>query len=219
MTISIKILESTNIIRRKILESIVEDMNKLFSQSLKSIDNKLKSLTREFIKSTITYASLDGGVLAAHFGLPQGGEKARIDSIISTINNNIEVKFDGFKRAGNSISGGVNIGILLSSFADILNLPEAVVTTERGQQLPWLQWLLLEGNRIIITDYEIRLKVGKGRSGGGIMVREEAGIWRVPPEYAGTDVNNWLTNSLSSNITQYQSRITKFLETEANRIF
>ena len=54
--------------------------------------------------------------------------------------------------------------------------------------------MLTQGNATIITGYEYNAGTGLGRSGGGNM--KSGGAWRVPPEYAGTLDDNFVTRAL-----------------------
>ena len=74
--------------------------------------------------------------------------------------------------------------------------------------LHWLQWLLEKGDTIIIDSYEYSPRSGFGRSGGGSM--KLGGSWRVPPEYAGTPENNFISDSLFNNT--FQSTLQNIIE-------
>jgi hypothetical protein len=72
------------------------------------------------------------------------------------------------------------------------------VITEKGQQLPWLKWLLFEGTSSIVKDYDVKFGPNtKSRTGEAIMVQTNRS-WRVPPEFAGTIADNWFTRAIDS---------------------
>ena len=63
--------------------------------------------------------------------------------------------------------------------------------------MPWLEWLLLKGNQIIVRNYEVKIgSNSRSRSGDAIMISSSEN-WRVPPEFIGTNTNNWTTRALS----------------------
>jgi len=69
----------------------------------------------------------------------------------------------------------------------------------RGQKtLEWLRWLLLEGGKVIVSDYEYRQgsKRGGSRTGLGIMIKRRGG-WKVPAAIAGIESDNFVTRALS----------------------
>lgn len=211
---SINLLEDDKVIASKILKAFAEDFNLEVSKKMSIIKNRISFAVMDFIKQTDTYSSLINGNLAAHFGLPVDTRKAMVDNIIQTIGNNIEVEHQILKVRGSGFTGGIEIRILVKDFSDILSMSEAIITTEQGQPLPWLEWLLIKGNKIIISDHEIHLISGKGRSRRGIMVKNNASVWKVPSEYSGVINNNWLTRAISDNVDQFSDTISKILEKE-----
>jgi hypothetical protein len=72
--------------------------------------------------------------------------------------------------------------------------------TENGSKIPWLQWLLIEGDKFIITGYTYIVEptvVEKSRTDKGIM-HKSTRSWRVPPAHSGTPDDNFLTRALDS---------------------
>ena len=65
-----------------------------------------------------------------------------------------------------------------------------------GYSIPWLDWLLLKNNQILVRNYEVQYtNSNRSRSGMAIMVNSNSN-WRVPPEYAGSITNNWTTRAV-----------------------
>jgi hypothetical protein len=69
------------------------------------------------------------------------------------------------------------------------------VTTDKQTDLHWLDWLLRQGSAVIVSGYQYTPK-RDGRSGGGVMTM--GSLWRVPPQFAGTLQNNFITKALSN---------------------
>jgi len=87
------------------------------------------------------------------------------------------------------------------SFLNILSLPEAVQITEKGQELPWLEWLLTYGSTVAVIDgYGVKYNNG-GRSGGAQMVKgyNFGRPFMVDPLYSGTPTDNFITRAISSH--------------------
>jgi len=58
--------------------------------------------------------------------------------------------------------------------------------------------LLLYGGQIIVRNYRVKMGSNRAsRTGMAIMVESPGDSWRVPPEFAGTSNNNWVTRALS----------------------
>ena len=76
---------------------------------------------------------------------------------------------------------------------------EASYTTLKGRVIPWLEWLLIAGDKTLLADYVFTedVSVGTSRTGLGLMRQQNTGRWHVPREFAGTAKNNFVTRALS----------------------
>jgi hypothetical protein len=101
-----------------------------------------------------------------------------------------EVKFVKFS---NTLKGGLEFNFQPSSFANLLALPAGHTIYQDGD-LHWLEWLLKRGDSIIVTNYTYNPSSGLGRSGLGNMI--PGGAFRVPPQFSGTEDNNFITRAL-----------------------
>jgi hypothetical protein len=211
---SIELLESDAVIIKKILQGLAEEFNNRVQSKIQSIANQVRTIIIPFLQQTDTYFSLVSGELAAQFGLPTTTRKTMVDAIIQKISDNIEVEYKPVRVIAGKFSGGLEFRILVANFSDILNMTEAFVTIEDGSSLPWLEWLLIKGNRLIIAEHKIHLIGGKGRSGMAIMVKNNASSWRVPSTYSGVMGDNWLTRALTINQDQFMDQIKTILENE-----
>jgi hypothetical protein len=82
-----------------------------------------------------------------------------------------------------------------------------------GNIIPWVDWLLLEGDSFIISDYTFSAS-NRGRSGFGIMVEDVGKAWRVPALYSGTLKNNWVTRTLKLYGDEIANHIGDVIEKE-----
>ena len=88
----------------------------------------------------------------------------------------------------------------------------ANVSDVKGYTLPWLEWLLLQNNSPIIKNYEVEYGASPySRSGLGIMVPSDQD-WRVPPEFAGSQDNNWTTRAVGRSEAQIYKLIQQSIE-------
>lgn len=87
------------------------------------------------------------------------------------------------------------------SYLEVLELPEAVQITERGEVLPWLEWLLTYGSTIVCIDGFGVKYASAGRSGGAVMIEgyNFGQPFMVDPLYAGTKGDNFITRAISAN--------------------
>lgn len=198
MKYSLKLVESDSQIRKLILESLKEEISETFDRSIPAIQNQIKTEVRSAIEAQPEYTALISGDLRLELGIPD--PQNRIDSIINTWVNNITVQKSTIKLTNSGLSGGFSLSMIASDLQDVLALPAASVIDEtNGYSLPWLQWLLLDGGKILVKDYSVVFGPNKAsRTGFAIMKNDKSSNWRVPAEFAGTISNNWVTRAIDS---------------------
>lgn len=178
----------------------------LVSNAIPIIKKRVGDIVRQAIETSPEYLSLLNGDLREQFGLERPQEA--LTEIIATIIENIEVSYSG--PTSDSL-GSVIVEVLRDDYTDLIALPDASyesvsLRTGAGSVVNWLEWLLLEGDRIIITGYQINQSYERSssRTGRAIMVKGGGG-WRVSPEFSGTVDHNWLsrvTDSIESIVEQ-----------------
>ena len=202
MTISIRLTDSNRSIARKVNAILAEQLNKLFRTKKQRITSEIKDAMPRWLGSQPEMQEIASdptpGSLAAQLGIERGsgGEAAR--AIIRAFVDSMEVSIKDVNK--NTLAGGLTINFMPSTFSSLLALPEGHTIYEGGD-LHWLQWMLFEGYSTIVVGFSYQYSAG-GRSGGGTM--KAPGSWRIPPQYAGTQDNNFITRALTSNIAQQE---------------
>jgi hypothetical protein len=87
----------------------------------------------------------------------------------------------------------MRIGLVKGDYSEVLGVDGGTFTSEKGFDIPWLRWLTLEGDAVLVADHHFLAKAA-GRTRRGVMV--PTGVWRVPAEYAGTADDNWILRAL-----------------------
>ena len=194
---SLHIKESDAKLSRDLLQALLPQVDAYFKKVFKKVSSKIENVIITAIKNAPEYQSLLSGQLKAEFGLPDSA--SRVDSIIDFWKH-IEVSHKDIQVSnGSSLKGGFSIKMIKSDFSDVIGSAAAVLTTEKGDNLNWLEWLLLFGNQTIIKDYVVELGANpRSRTGMAIMKGVLSGKWRVPNEFSGTINNNWITRSIDS---------------------
>ena len=176
-----------------------EIVNKIKRKALKIktiITDRVRIAVREALIATPEYQSILAGKLRGELGIPESSN--RIAAVIDAWINSIEVTI----KTDTSPLLTIDIGIIKSDYGDVLSLPEAVYTYtgSRGQgEIPWLEWLLLEGDKRIVNRYEFSRNITRGsRTGMGVMIQKKRGFWQVPPEFSGTETDNFATRALGN---------------------
>lgn len=198
MRITVKVNTKQRVIIDKIKQSIAEFFNKKFARKNSAIKAKVKILIYNWVKQQPEMQDiLDGryGKLGPQFGIPDGENASIVETICKASAEAFSVEVNSVNK---NLVGGVYLNFIPSDFERFLNIPEGHVYTEQGGDLHWLDWLLTKGYSTVVTGYSFLLKLDApgSRSKGGLMI--ERGVWRVPPEFAGTIENNFITRAITS---------------------
>lgn len=195
MKISLSLLESDSDIRKMILDEIIQTLQKALSSAARVLPDRIKNIVKDALKSEPEYQSLMSGNLRLEFGI---ADVSNVDLVINKLVDTLSLNIDTLKRSNNGVRGGITITMMKSDdFNGVISDESASVQdANKGYSLPWLEWLLLRGNQIIVRKYNVSFgSYPTSRSGGAVMV-ESNSSWRVPPEFAGTQSNNWTTRAI-----------------------
>lgn len=204
-----KLLDNQKSIASKILEALLPMVKDYFFKATRNLSSNISDILIKNIKSQPEYESLLNGTLKYEFGIPDAGP--RIDLILDHIKTYGITKIEYPQIRNNKIIGSYKIQLVRSNFEDLIRIGSSTFTTEKGQQLNWLQWLLLEGDSIIITGFEFEFGPNiASRTGMGIMKVGDS--WRVPPEFAGNVKNNWITRAIDSAIPEIDQYLVQAME-------
>ena len=77
-------------------------------------------------------------------------------------------------------------------------MPGSTITTEKGQPLPWLSWLLTLGDQVIVSTHGVRYKPGTGRSGQAQMKFNYNAPFKVDSAHSGKPDDNFITRTIDS---------------------
>lgn len=207
MQFTTTLLESDKQIIQMILKSLLSDVTKYMKKASKQLEPEIKSIIQKGFLASDEYNSLVSGALRYEFGLSDASSK--VSQILQVWDNTI-VEFKTPKIKGNQIYSSLRISMIPADYNDVLALPGSTVQTAKGQDLPWLQWLLLFGDKTIIKDYEIFVGSNpNSRTGGAVMKKVVGGKWKVPSQFSGSSKNNWVTRVLDDVSTQIDNAIKK----------
>lgn len=196
MKFSLTVLESQSDISKLILEQIRSIIDKAINKALPRISSELKQLIAEALRSQPEYASLLSGTLRAELGLSSTDV---VNKLIDAMVNTLTIETNPIVINNKGIKGGFKLTMIKSDDINGLIYTDiASVIDDAGYSLPWLEWLLLRGNDIIVKNYSVSYTPSEySRSGMAIMVPSSSN-WRVPPNFAGTQKDNWTTRAISS---------------------
>ena len=178
---------------------------------MSGLETKIAEIVIASILNQPEYISLIGGALKYQFGLPD--PERRVSDILETIRSGTNTRIIPSKISNGQISSGVVVEMIPSGFSDLLSLEASVLVTEKGAELNWLDWLLIQGDTAIVGEYRFALGPSPySRTGMGLMIGGSGFSWRVPPEYAGNITNNWITRAIDQSQTAIESEIASFFK-------
>lgn len=189
---------SENKIRRKVEDNLRAQYRRSYPAIKRAIKNLIEQEVRAAFNRDDTVRALRGASpLVAELGLTDNLQKVAAirDTLLKGLTINITAD-KGLLRIRLEIGEG--------DFSDILSIAEAYQewtnaagTEEKGPPLPWLEWLLLEGDNNIIADHYFSTNnIGRTGLPGVMLPNKDGGAqkWRVPPEHSGVSTNNFITD-------------------------
>lgn len=209
LNIFTKIIGNVGDFKKYILQNIKNILNRQLFSNINVNAEAIKDIVISNIISQPEYSSLISGSLRNQFGLPTS---QLVDGIIEELKD-ISIDIQKPKISGNKIDANIAISLIKEDFQQILSSNYASFTTEKGSQLNWLRWLLLEGNNSVIIGYRYApIASPYSRTGKGIMVSGNSAVYRVPPEFAGTAEDNWITRGIDASLPQIESYINQLIQ-------
>ena len=208
--LDLSIKESDDIIQKRIAGALKEQVGVYFKKAFDRVKGEIVSLVQSSIINSPEYESLSSGKLMAEFGLPDSDQ--RLLEILKFWEK-LEIDYSSVKVKNNSLNGSFSLNMIRSDYSDVLATTAAVLTTEKGTSLNWLEWLLLFGDKKIIKDYNVVLGPSKrSRTGMAVMRGVISGKWGVPSEFSGTANNNWITRAIDSIDSKVEELLIASLE-------
>jgi len=199
--ISCKLTQSDNYIKKLMAEALRDELNRIVGTVGTFIEANVRLLFYDYITNSEEWTSLKSGKLRAQFGLPDDVEE-RLVKILGVWLASVKVTTAPILASNGKISGKIILNMIQANWRDVdYSLGEAFITTKKGKNLPWLAWLLTAGDKRIIVDYKAVegdfSRTAASRSHMGLMFKKEGVYsWGVPPEYAGTESDNFVTKIL-----------------------
>ena len=197
------ILKNLKGLQSHIIKDLRRELDKRLGKNLRKIESELQLAVRgALLLQPEVQSLLNRGKLQAEFGIRDSRDA--ITEIIDFWVSNIVVRKTPVRVAnGKLLKSNIIVNMIRADYHDVTSIPAANIYTDKGAVLPWLSWLLTFGDKYIVRDYEIKYAVGNfrfpfSRSGGAIMVPAPKKAWRVPPEFSGTQNNNFVTRAIDS---------------------
>lgn len=212
--LKIKLTDSPNELQKKVKAAIADKLNSTIAANLRRMEKDLIILIKGWLAvqpEMIALATGGPGSLPSQLGLVSGSENRIKNVIINSIADSAKISFTRFDRGLKRKSGNFTITCQPQDYSNLISLPEADVRIASGN-INWLQWLLEAGNKVIVVGYKYSPTAGQGRSRGGVMAEGPSFSWRVPPQYAGTVDDNFITRALSGKEKSIQQLLERYVK-------
>lgn len=203
--VDLKLKDGPLILQKKIKQAIsakYEESN--FRKKTQDLIQELATFFYiKFLESDI-FLSLTQGDLRGEFGLS--------DRYLYDIQEVCRQMVTVYMPIEHSISKNfikITIGVIDNDDLDLAEL--GAYTTEKGQPIQWLYWLLTQGTNVVVPDYNVKFIQGAGRSHMAIMVQDDYVSYSIDDQYAGVEGNNWITRTVNANKTEFLTIIKKYL--------
>lgn len=198
----LRILESQNEIHARILFEASQEVDKLLRRNSSAISRKISRLLADRIHETPEMKSILGGKLKADFGLSDQAADEALERVTSLIRENTVVRLN--KNVKNGLFYSITISLLPNGLTPFFDIRYDSIN-DKGESHPvdWMEWLLTKGVTIINDEFFVMYGPFRtSRSGEAIMVK--GGTFRVDPEFAGTEQDNFIVNTVKRS---YQDMI------------
>ena len=203
--LSIELKESDRQIQSKIYKALAKEVRKSFKAISGKIKTQLFPLIASALYSSPEIMSLSGGSLRLDFGLTNEPST----DIVQAILESIDVDATDVRATAHGIKGSLIITAQPTNYNNLLLLPTAVQGTEKGVNLPWLEWLRTLGDTIIVANFGVEYAPA-GRTGGAHMVIKER-PFKVNSLYSGTADDNFITRAFAEITPQIKDVIRRSL--------
>lgn len=188
---TIQIIDSRRSYEAKILFAFKEEIDRTYRNRYPAILAQVRNVITKALRASPEIVSLRQGVLQADFGLYSDYAVSATEEIIEHVVNRVNVFF---------ISSAANL--VYSLYLEVLPadvMPDIAKKYEydsNGYSIPWAEWLLFEGTKVVVDDHQVFYRDGAGRSQKAIM--NKGGFFRVDPEFSGTEEDNFIVRAIRS---------------------
>jgi hypothetical protein len=197
MQLNLKLIENNSTINKYILMALLPEVTDYMNDVMKYIKTNLPEVVRNSIISAPEYSALVGGQLMFELGIPDVNQK--LSGLLNIWMNNINYEYKAPSITNNKIISNFSASMIRIDFDDVIYSEYAIIRDAKGYTLPWLEWLLTEGNKVLVPSHEVIFGPSShSRTGNAIMRKNKNRSWKVPAQYAGTLNDNWITRALDS---------------------
>lgn len=202
----IRLRETDGQLSRRLLAEAALTVGRATAGAAAAVLGRVRDLCNRALDDSATVQSLFDGDLLGELGIPE--ISGRFAAVVEAIRDGVVVTARPVRVIGGRIEGGLRIGIVPASYADLLGLAAAAyISAPSGEVIAWLDWLLRRGDAVVVVGFDSFFDLSDSeraasRTGRAIMRR--GGSWHVPEQFAGFPDDNFLTRALRSDAVMSQ---------------
>ena len=214
----IRLVDSDKEIARKMFLDWANQFNVRLSNAVNVLQAWLRDEVKDRLRRCSTVVSMKTGQLRKELGIERPDV---IDEFIVTYSSSIRCKHALLTVTG---GGGLSRKPIVRIETDetiqkLAQSDEYCIVTAKAAHLPFLWWLVNEGDKVIVLDYYYRegnkweRRHGISRA-GGIMQTRVGARWCVPSAFSGDVHTNFVSRALLSDGPNIYDEIERILAKE-----
>jgi len=207
--IGLKMITTVGVFKDKVIRAMYAELTKkLGSVAFKtSLRRGAKQILEKALRAHPTYHAMvaQDGILRAELGVVDSA--SAMDSLVRAWVQSTHITVSRPRIMGHRIVGTiVSIRAIQADYSDVLDKVYASYTTEKGDVIPWLDWLLTKGvDTLVASHVAVTLPTAMSRTGTNtVMIKTRGAGWGVPTDYAGMPENNYATQSVLAAVPEIE---------------
>lgn len=208
-----KILDTPASLIRKVSDYFRQTFSPRFRRVSAQINADIRLVLRQKLYSSDTVFNLIFGKLQLDFGLTDDVARQVVYEIVEAVVNQVVVDYDPNGKDLVTLRVTVNP----PPIAQLLLIRNASYTSinaaGEASEVPWLKWLLTRGTQVVVKGYNVKYgdyrRLGHSRTKQAIMIKTYSDPFRVDPEFAGTEDDNFITRAILAATPEIQDIVYK----------
>ena len=184
-----------------LLKQFIEQINNRCRKAVNRIQTTIQAVVLDRLTNSPEYISMTtpNEELYKQFGIT---DPDKVTRLMNRFALSVKVKHIPLRLVGRGISRKPILTIRSAdTVQDLIDSPLSEASlTRKNIMLNVMDWLCIAGDKTIISDFHYtlpnRYELRHFSRSGGYM--RKGGRWRVPPQFSGTEENNFVTHSLDN---------------------
>tara|TARA_Y100000310_G_C20419619_1_gene686033 strand:+ start:111 stop:782 length:672 start_codon:yes stop_codon:yes gene_type:complete len=215
----VELTESPKQFEGIILAAIASKLDNAFGKAYTKIAQETKTLVHQALsKSDVLNELREGRTLRGELGLTSGLARSAAQTITEEVSGSVQVEYKSIELTPKGSKGGLTFYIQPENLSNVLDIAQAQISYyskryKRAVKLDWLDWLLMQGDRIIVAKFHYEPSTGRGRSGLGEMKKE--GMFRMSSQWSGDQDDNFISRAITTK--RFRTDLTELIRVKIGK--